>query len=465
MKRFAILSVFFLWGGYAASQTVVSVDAKQIINEGYIGNGAQWDPYQLDYGKGRLDISETDWKKMYDRLDFMRPQFIRVMTNTTSVMQDGVLYPERGLEHLSHILDYCQSRDVTVMFGDWGGGMVDARKEVIREKNLSAAAEYVRFLIEEKGYSCIKYYNLVNEPNGYWSSTDGKYSLWARAIRFFYGELQKNKLHTGNFGFVIFNVREPGIPRDVEDGAGMSGINSGLKAPPGILREHDRAAFDFGAQTFSRPFRQADRQGFIFCGITPAIPGDHIPSEQHFSRKNPAAFIAERKICVIRHEHLAVFHANISQPDIGHDGSLKRTNHAVIVSGAEDFFFRRSTEPVQKALRDDRHTRAGVKQRGGAHVPNLDVYKQQICKAAARQAICHWLISVGCSFQFFHRLKMIHDRLCGAMQPCESTRGFSHVYSLRASPPGGRCRQSRPRRYYNTRAGRLQVPRACAINF
>ena len=153
MKRFAILSVFFLWGGYAASQTVVSVDAKQIINEGYIGNGAQWDPYQLDYGKGRLDISEADWKKMYDRLDFMRPQFIRVMTNTTSVMQDGVLYPERGLEHLSHILDYCQSRDVTVMFGDWGGGMVDARKEVIHEKNLSAAAEYVRFLIEEKGYS------------------------------------------------------------------------------------------------------------------------------------------------------------------------------------------------------------------------------------------------------------------------------------------------------------------------
>ena len=152
------------------------------------------DPYQLDYGKGRLDISEADWKKMYDRLDFMRPQFIRVMTNTTSVMQDGVLYPERGLEHLSHILDYCQSRDVTVMFGDWGGGMVDARKEVIHEKNLSAAAEYVRFLIEEKGYSCIKYYNLVNEPNGYWSSTDGKYSLWARAIRFFYGELQKNKL-------------------------------------------------------------------------------------------------------------------------------------------------------------------------------------------------------------------------------------------------------------------------------
>ena len=63
MKRFVILSVFFLWGGYAASQTVVSVDAKQIINEGYIGNGAQWDPYQLDYGKGRLEFPKPTGRR------------------------------------------------------------------------------------------------------------------------------------------------------------------------------------------------------------------------------------------------------------------------------------------------------------------------------------------------------------------------------------------------------------------
>ena len=88
MKITILLTIFFLWSGYTASQTVVSIDTKQIVSEGYIGNGAQWDPYQLDYGKGRMEISEADWKKMYDRLDFMRPQFIRVMTNTTSVMKD-----------------------------------------------------------------------------------------------------------------------------------------------------------------------------------------------------------------------------------------------------------------------------------------------------------------------------------------------------------------------------------------
>lgn len=191
---FYILFILSLWSCTTVPQTVVTIDTTQIVSEGYIGNGAQWDPYQLNYGKEPLEISEADWQKMYERLDFMRPQFIRVMTNTTSVMKDGVLQPERGLEHLSRILDYCQSRGVTVMFGDWGGGMVDARTDMIHEKNLSAAVEYVRFLIDEKGYSCIKYYNLVNEPNGYWSSTDGKYLLWAHAVRFFHSELERGNL-------------------------------------------------------------------------------------------------------------------------------------------------------------------------------------------------------------------------------------------------------------------------------
>lgn len=191
---YIICSLLLLCGCTETAQTIVSIDTKQIVNEDYIGNGAQWDPYRLDYGKGRMEISEADWEKMYRRLDFMRPQFIRVMTNTTSVMKDGVLHPEQGLEHLSHILNYCQTRNVTVMFGDWGGGMVDSQQETINEKNLTTAAEYVRFLIEEKGFSCIRYYNLINEPNGYWSSTDGKYSLWANAIRFFHQKLEENKL-------------------------------------------------------------------------------------------------------------------------------------------------------------------------------------------------------------------------------------------------------------------------------
>lgn len=173
---------------------VVRIDADSVVNRGYIGNGVQWDPYALDYGQGRVEISDADWAKLYARLDFMRPAFIRVMTNTTSVVRDGRLDRMRGFEHLSHILDYCQSHGVTVMFGDWGGSLMDARAGTVNRTLLDHAAAYVAWLVGEKGYDCIRYYNLVNEPNGFWSAADGDFDLWAKAVSYFRGRLDAEGL-------------------------------------------------------------------------------------------------------------------------------------------------------------------------------------------------------------------------------------------------------------------------------
>lgn len=172
-------------------KTSILINTDVVISEGYIGNGVQWDPYQLDYGQGCWEISDSDWEKMYARLDFMQPQFIRVMINTTSNIKQGKLVPENNISHISKILDYCQSRGVTVMFGDWGGGLVDSKKNTINNEYIRFAAEYINYLINNKGYGCIKYYNLINEPNGFWSSTDGDYSLWACAIKCMYNEMKQ----------------------------------------------------------------------------------------------------------------------------------------------------------------------------------------------------------------------------------------------------------------------------------
>ena len=173
---------------------VVRIDADSVVNRGYIGNGVQWDPYALDYGQGRIEISDADWAKLYARLDFMRPAFIRVMTNTTSVVRDGRLDRMRGFEHLSHILDYCQSHGVTVMFGDWGGSLMDARAGTVNRTLLDHAAAYVAWLVGEKGYDCIRYYNLDNAPNGFWSTADADFDLWAKAVSYFRGRLDAEGL-------------------------------------------------------------------------------------------------------------------------------------------------------------------------------------------------------------------------------------------------------------------------------
>ncbi len=167
---------------------------QEVINPGYIGNGAQWDPYQLDYGSVKLQMSEQDWQKIYRRLDYMRPQLMRVVHNTASLISDYQLHPEGNLDQIEHILNYCQSHGVTVVFGDWGWGLANAKIPEFDKKKVELAADYVTWLIRDKGYTCIKYYNMINEPNGFWSTTEGNYDLWHDITLCFYNRLKRNKM-------------------------------------------------------------------------------------------------------------------------------------------------------------------------------------------------------------------------------------------------------------------------------
>lgn len=174
----------------ALPDATITVDNKTIINSNYIGNGVQWDPYQLDYGEIQLKISSQDWQKLYSRLDFMKPQFIRVMINTTSVIENGVLNETKNYENIAPILEYCQLRKIKVVLGDWGDRMVNSKTNTISENNLKLAAHYLDFLVNKKGFSCIQYYNMINEPNGYWAATDENYELWKNASQYFWSELK-----------------------------------------------------------------------------------------------------------------------------------------------------------------------------------------------------------------------------------------------------------------------------------
>ena len=92
--------------------------------------------------------------------------------------ENGKLDEMYDFDQVSKILTYCQERGITVMMGDWGGRMVDPVTNRIDTFMLSNAARYADFLVNRKGYDCIKYYNMINEPNGDWSSNQANYDLW-----------------------------------------------------------------------------------------------------------------------------------------------------------------------------------------------------------------------------------------------------------------------------------------------
>ena len=173
------------------AEAVITVDATKAVSTDYIGNGVEWDPYELDYGFGRVEISDKDWDKLFARLDYMRPQFIRMVFMTSEYVSDGKFDFGHDSLQVNRMLGYCQKNGITVLIGDWGHEMVNLKDRSFNRKLLDYAVAYADYLVNAKGYSCIKYYNIINEPNGDWSDTKGDYELWASIFRYFHSKMKE----------------------------------------------------------------------------------------------------------------------------------------------------------------------------------------------------------------------------------------------------------------------------------
>lgn len=182
--------------------TTVSVDVSNVVSEEFIGHGVQWSAYpHADSEKAEWGALMTDekWQRVYERLDYMTPHIIRVIDQANWRYLEGfdvngkavINYDSEEVRSLFKILDYCQRKNIIVLLGEWGvpyqvhdvnsefhGFISDARDQ----RWLEMVSNWLDFLINEKKYTCIKYFNLVNEPNGSWASTDGDWDEWSGAV-------------------------------------------------------------------------------------------------------------------------------------------------------------------------------------------------------------------------------------------------------------------------------------------
>ncbi|MCL2098318.1 MAG: hypothetical protein FWH23_06125 [Bacteroidales bacterium] len=166
---------------------------SQTVVPSFVGIGPQWGGYDnIKAWTGNASLSNDDWNKLYTRLRYMKPPLMRIMVSP------GWNYdypPGNNFEKSDHLLikmlDFCQTEGIDVIFGEWGhqggsGGIDDAWVET--------AANFYDYLVRTKGYTCIKYYNMVNEPNGDWSSINGNYNLWEQLIKKFHAKLVEKDL-------------------------------------------------------------------------------------------------------------------------------------------------------------------------------------------------------------------------------------------------------------------------------
>jgi hypothetical protein len=159
----------------------------EVINSSFVGNGVQWGGYDiLRTWTGSPTLTENDWDKLFQRVRFMRPPLVRIMVSAGwNYMVDGRYDPSKSEAVLVKILDFCQQEGIAVLFGEWGHSGGTGIDEVWLENS----AKFIEWLINTKGYSCIRYFNMVNEPNGDWSSINGNYLLWKDLITRFHVKL------------------------------------------------------------------------------------------------------------------------------------------------------------------------------------------------------------------------------------------------------------------------------------
>ncbi|WP_075344386.1 hypothetical protein [Tenacibaculum agarivorans] len=175
----------------------ITFNKSNKLNFPFIGHGVQWSAYphadseNADWG---FLMTDEKWNKLYKRVDFVNPHIIRVMDVASwryfkgldKENQPIVNFDTQEIKSLCKLLDYCQKNNIIVLFGEWGAPgfweVKDKKPNDIVKANddrwIDMITQYLDYLIIKKGYTCIKYYNLVNEPNGYWASTDGNWEEW-----------------------------------------------------------------------------------------------------------------------------------------------------------------------------------------------------------------------------------------------------------------------------------------------
>ena len=83
MKRFLTpaLAAAVLFSACDAGQALRVEVTDRVFSSDYVGNGVEWDPYDEAEAWG-AEVSDADWAKLSERLDFMRPGYVRCMINS-----------------------------------------------------------------------------------------------------------------------------------------------------------------------------------------------------------------------------------------------------------------------------------------------------------------------------------------------------------------------------------------------
>ena len=182
-------------GGFAHAAvpaTPISVAPDTIACKHFIGFGAEWDsPGYVTQG-----VTDAEFARVAARVAWMRLPVARVMmlTRWCYLGEGKFSWETPAMKALYRDLDVCQKLGTTVILTDWGAERDWTKPPSItavdQDEYAQAIGTYMEYLLRTKGYTCIRYFVLTNEPNG----EVGDFGRWRRGVEKVAAVLTKRKL-------------------------------------------------------------------------------------------------------------------------------------------------------------------------------------------------------------------------------------------------------------------------------
>ncbi|MBN2312174.1 MAG: hypothetical protein JXR94_24560 [Candidatus Hydrogenedentes bacterium] len=179
-------------GRTAQAQEATAIADAEAACPAFLGFGAEWD--SADYP--HYGITDADFEVFAARIRWMRTPIVRVMMLAKWCYRaDGSFdWDNEQMRVLFRNLDLCQELGTTVLLTDWGCERnwvsIPGVENTADPAYARVIGAYLDYLVNERGYSCIKYLILVNEPN----YEVGDFARWKAGIENVAAELERRGL-------------------------------------------------------------------------------------------------------------------------------------------------------------------------------------------------------------------------------------------------------------------------------
>lgn len=231
----------------------ISFNRNDIVQNAFGGLGVEWGVYE-DTDK----IKEGGWDMILDHMDHLGAARIRMMVSYDWFCQNlddkgnkdrsddtwTYNFTNKYAMNMLDILEYCQKKNIDVAFGAWNvigslgdDDVWDMMEEVTSDiRWAKITADVLDFLVNDRGFTCIKWFVSSNEPDlvgkkGSSKNYNNTYAVWQQGVLNVRSALDEVGLqHIGIIGGDVTSedgIHEylPNIARNIKDKVGDYGVH------------------------------------------------------------------------------------------------------------------------------------------------------------------------------------------------------------------------------------------------